>query len=115
MEPFSKTKEYSKRFHVIPATYPRSPRTVVSPDIRLELAVSEYIMSTDDPKALTLVFTHGTSFNKEFWEPIIQTLMNDPNSYRIKRILAIDAVTHGDSAVINAGRLGEKSEKYPVF
>ncbi|GME49425.1 Alpha/beta hydrolase fold-1 [Neofusicoccum parvum] len=95
-----------KLVHAIPASYPRNPSTVVSPDTRLEIVVEEYTVPTAPQNGLTLLFTHGTSFNKGFWELIVHELVVKHGlSSRIKRILALDAVTHGDSGVANKGKL----------
>jgi pimeloyl-ACP methyl ester carboxylesterase len=58
---------------------------------------------------LTLVFTHGTSFNKALWKPTIARVLrklDGPDCHPrrktwVKKILAIDAINHGESWEIN--------------
>jgi hypothetical protein len=110
MQTFSTTPQWDKQVHIIPATYPRTCSTIQSADVQLKIVVDEYRLPGTSPASLTLIMTHGTSFNKSFWEMIIGDLLRRPClSSRIKRILTIDAVNHGDSAVINASKLGGKS------
>ncbi|KAJ4477253.1 Alpha/beta hydrolase fold-1 [Lentinula aciculospora] len=67
---------------------------------------------------LTLLFTHGTGFHKEQWEPTINDLLEligkqVSNKIRIREIWTIDAPNHGDAALLN-----EKTLQYgyePVF
>ena len=60
----------------------------------------------DDHKGLTLIFTHGTGFPKELWEPIIERIFATenakPGGLRIREAWAIDAPNHGDAAALNA-------------
>ncbi|KAG6807346.1 hypothetical protein H0H93_001666, partial [Arthromyces matolae] len=55
--------------------------------------------------ALTLIFTHGTGFHKEQWEPTIDDfydlLEKDDKSPKIREVWSIDAPNHGDAAVLN--------------
>ncbi|KAH7089246.1 Alpha/Beta hydrolase protein [Paraphoma chrysanthemicola] len=101
---------YTRTTHTIKAAHPRDPSTVTSSDVRLELVVDEYIIPNSDPSAQTLVLTHGTSFNKRLWEPTISRVLHLIGfTGSIKRILAIDATNHGESWLLNAKRLTEKS------
>jgi hypothetical protein len=61
----------------------------------------------------TLLLTHGTSFCKELWEPLIEYWLRDDSPLKIQAVFAMDAVNHGDSAALNQGRLGSSS-KYSV-
>ncbi|KAH7043772.1 Alpha/beta hydrolase fold-1 [Macrophomina phaseolina] len=102
------TPKYVKRVHTIPASHPRHPSTVVSPDTELKLVVDDYAIPTAPDEGYTLVFTHGVSFNRAMWEMIIRKLLDKPEiSSHIKRVLALDAVNHGDSALVNAGKLAK--------
>lgn len=110
MELFDTSTNYARRLHIIPATHPRKVGTTAEPGVRLDLAVHEYLLPKSAHAKYTLVMTHGTSFNKDFWNLIIDLLLQDLEiSASLKRILAIDAVNHGDSAVCNRGRLGSQS------
>jgi hypothetical protein len=69
---------------------------------RYWLTNSRYL---NDPDALTLIFTHGTGFHKEQWEPTIDDLnallADDSNSVKVREMWSIDAPNHGDAAVLN--------------
>ncbi|KAH7051150.1 Alpha/beta hydrolase family-domain-containing protein [Macrophomina phaseolina] len=105
---------YQKRAHNVPASHPRKASTVVSPEVVLHIAVDDYKISAAPQNGLTLVFTHGTSFNKAFWELVVNELLQKPGvSSRIKRVLALDAANHGDSAVANKGRLARDQTFWP--
>ncbi|KAF7371109.1 AB hydrolase-1 domain-containing protein [Mycena sanguinolenta] len=69
----------------------------------------------DDPTAVTLVFTHGTGFHKEQYEPMIQDLYNflPFDGPKIREVWSLDAPNHGDSAVLNEQAL--RSGYEPVF
>ncbi|KAL1792312.1 hypothetical protein ACET3X_008819 [Alternaria dauci] len=100
--------QYSRRFMIIPATHPRALHTVHSPDSRLDLALFDYHVFDADESALTLVLTHGTSFNKDLWHLIIDFLITSQELHGlIRRVVAIDAVNHGDSALLNKEKLGK--------
>ncbi|KAJ5820947.1 uncharacterized protein N7525_010231 [Penicillium rubens] len=94
-----------KKSLVVPATYPRAPATVQSPGVQLSIAVNEYRPSKVGSGA-TLLLTHGTSFCKEMWEPLIEFWFRVDSPLRLQAVFAIDAVNHGDSAVLNRGLLG---------
>lgn len=99
-------ERYSQRLLVIPATHPRNEKTVKHPDSRLDLVAHDYHVFDADESALTLIFTHGTSFNKDLWHLIIDFLLTcEGLQGLIRRVVAIDAVNHGDSAVLNQDKL----------
>jgi pimeloyl-ACP methyl ester carboxylesterase len=110
MDSYLFTTECTKTTHKVSASYPRFLSTVVSPETRLEVAVDEYIIHNATNGA-TLLFTHGTSFNKKLWEPTIKRLLQLTGLYgSVSRILAIDATNHGESWSLNAMRLTSKCE-----
>ncbi|KAF8825215.1 hypothetical protein HHX47_DHR7000466 [Lentinula edodes] len=88
--------------------------------------------SWTDSDGLTLLFTHGTGFHKEQWEPTIDYLLeliqvntasisaqgrSSPNrrnnSIKIREIWTIDAPNHGDAGVLNEKSLRNGYE--PAF
>ncbi|KAJ6590066.1 Alpha/beta hydrolase family-domain-containing protein [Mycena vulgaris] len=76
----------------------------------------------DDPDALTLVFTHGTGFHKEMYEPTLEDLhrlilQRGGGGPKIREAWAVDAPNHGDAAVLNeeALRAGYEEGAEPVF
>ncbi|CAL1697815.1 unnamed protein product [Somion occarium] len=72
---------------------------------------SENALLSNDSDALTLIFTHGTGFHKEIWEPTIEHLFdviaNENNNGRsgqrvkIREVWSVDAPDHGDAAILN--------------
>ncbi|CAP79115.1 Pc06g01220 [Penicillium rubens Wisconsin 54-1255] len=100
-----------KKSLVVPATYPRAPATVQSPGVQLSIAVNEYRPSKVGSGA-TLLLTHGTSFCKEMWEPLIEFWFRVDSPLRHQAVFAIDAVNHGDSAVLNRGLLGTSRHSF---
>lgn len=99
---------WTKTTRVIPAHFPREPSTVRDPNDRLCLVLDDYQTAENvSPHALTLALTHGTSFNKAFWELVLADLLSEaPSNHIVRRAIAIDVVNHGDSAVRNADKLG---------
>ncbi|KZP28275.1 alpha/beta-hydrolase [Athelia psychrophila] len=57
-------------------------------------------------KGVTLFLAHGTGMHKEIWEPALQYLLANPGT-QVDEIWAIDAVQHGDSALLNQAVLSE--------
>lgn len=86
------------------------------PHYPLRIALKRYWKASSpdaqDPDALTLIFTHGTGFHKEQWEPTIDdlySLFNGKESVKIRDVFAIDMANHGDSAILNEKELlGER-------
>ncbi|TCD65459.1 hypothetical protein EIP91_002673 [Steccherinum ochraceum] len=64
---------------------------------------------SEDSDALTLIFTHGTGFHKEHWEPTIEDLYaaleKSSKPPKICDIWSLDCANHGDAAVINEQEL----------
>ena len=95
---------------------PRPTYPLVSTAKRYWKADSPYL---NDPEALTLVFTHGTGFLKELWEPVLEVLEGiigrsgqlgaGSGRVKIREIWTLDAPNHGDAAVLNEGALGPGS------
>lgn len=108
-----KTDHYVRRTHVIHASVPGPGDTSVRRDLssRLRLAVHEYNVIGAESSGYTVILTHGTSFNKFFWELVINYLFSTPGvKPAVKRLIAIDAANHGDSAVLNRENLPSKGE-----
>ncbi|KAF9037381.1 alpha/beta-hydrolase [Hymenopellis radicata] len=76
---------------------PRPDFPLVSTAKRYWQASSPYV---DDPNAVTLIFTHGTGFHKEQWEPTIDELYRR-GGLNIREVWTLDAPNHGDSALLN--------------
>lgn len=112
----TKTDHYIRRTRIIYASVPGPGDVSIRGDLpsRLRLAVHEYNVTGAESSGYTLILTHGTSFNKLFWELIIQYLLSSTSGVKpaIKRLLAIDAANHGDSALLNRGVLPSKGEPH---
>ncbi|TCD65455.1 hypothetical protein EIP91_002669 [Steccherinum ochraceum] len=61
------------------------------------------------PKGITLFFAHANGFMKEIWEPTLLHLVNIMRekgaSYEVAEIWCFDGANHGDSAIVNEGKL----------
>lgn len=57
-----------------------------------------------DPNALTLIFTHGTGFHKEQWEPTMDDLyelLGNNHEVKVREMWAIECPNHGDGGILN--------------
>lgn len=79
------------------------------PRLPFHLSAKRYQPSSSSEDGLTLVFTHGTGFHKEQWEPTIEHLFElqakNGAKHKIREAWSIDAPNHGDSAVLNEEKL----------
>lgn len=111
---------YETKLITCPAAFPRYPGSVIIPqpsndpdDYRLNICYRRYKTKShvsEQPK-INIVFLHGNGMNKGIWHYHIDKLYNHFNShekskYRLNTVLAIDAVTHGQSAAVNKNKLG---------
>ncbi|KIM45542.1 hypothetical protein M413DRAFT_442215 [Hebeloma cylindrosporum] len=71
--------------------------------IRRNRSVADEVIQ--GPKGITLIATHPIGFHKEIWEPTFQHLIemteNSSSRIRIDEIWSIEAVNHGDAALLN--------------
>lgn len=112
-----KTDHYTRQTHVIDASVPEAGDVSIRGDLssRLRLAVHEYNVIGAHSSGYTIVLTHGTSFNKFFWELVINYLLSTPGvKPAVKRLLAIDAANHGDSAILNRKILPAEGKPQPL-
>ncbi|KAI7781839.1 uncharacterized protein LA080_014329 [Diaporthe eres] len=108
----TKTDHYIRRTHVINASVPKPGDVSIRWDLssRLRLAAHEYNVLGAESSGYTLILTHGTSFNRFFWELVIDYMLSKPGvKTAVKRIIAIDAANHGDSALLNHEVLPSKA------
>lgn len=100
-------RRYQRRVHIIPASTPKPGETSVRHDLPgpLKLSVHDYHVLNPREPGYSVILTHGTSFNKYFWELIVQYLLGRGSQVNVTRFIAIDAANHGDSAVLNRGVL----------
>ncbi|KAH6988996.1 Alpha/Beta hydrolase protein [Ilyonectria sp. MPI-CAGE-AT-0026] len=103
---------YTRQTLVIPASVPGQNEASVRHNLPrpLRLSAHDYRIRDADEAGFTIILTHGTSFNRHFWKLIIDLLLAKPElRSRVKRLIAIDAANHGDSAVLNKDVLPPKA------
>lgn len=102
-------KNYIRRSLVIPASSPASGDELSARHTRdapLQLSIHDYRVRAPATAKLTVLLTHGTSFNKYFWELVIDYILSQPRASGLfKRFIALDAANHGDSALLNQSSL----------
>lgn len=94
------------------AAYPRHAGGTILVGDRLKIAYHKYT-NTDaipqDQLALNLVFVHGAGMNKSIWKYHVQKLYDiaaKSDKWKLATVIALDAVNHGDSAMVNRDKLG---------
>ncbi len=113
---------YIKTLRTQDAHYPRTPlNSTVYPSDRLDLVLTVYesrlLDSVDsahndlhNKEIINLIFVHGTGMCKEVWNYHIDKLFRGNDKKDRKWILgtavAIDAVNHGDSYLLNKNKVG---------
>lgn len=112
-------RHFSTKTHIISAQHIRQyyRATATSPEEELKLVVKQYT-PLDNPKPkpgdATIIACHGAGFFKELYEPFFDDLYE--LSRKSNGILSIgsiwiaDMVTHGESGILNEGKLGLDSE-----
>jgi hypothetical protein len=86
------------------------------PDYPFLITTKRHVAANAPQDGLTLLFTHGTGFHKECWEPAIQHLYDSTQghgSVKIRECWTIDAPNHGESAVLNEKTL--RTAGYDLF
>lgn len=96
------------------AYYPRSPGLTLIDGDELVTVYNKYRNRSQAPAGTTewnFIFLHGTGMNKEIWNFIISLMYSraQAEGWYLDTCIAVDAVSHGDSAVANAKKIG------PVF
>lgn len=92
------------------AAWPRSPGSTLDPSDRLKIAYLKF--TANESKAnqiqVNLIFAHGTGMNKSVWKQHIKQLFerNKSSQWHLSNVLSVDCVSHGDSAILNKGKLG---------
>ncbi|WPK25690.1 hypothetical protein PUMCH_003015 [Australozyma saopauloensis] len=92
------------------AAWPRGPGSSLESSDRFKLAYVKYT-STEKPAEnaikVNLIFSHGTGMNKSVWKVHINKLFELSKAvlWHLNRVLAIDCVNHGDSALLNKDKI----------
>ncbi|KAF5352017.1 hypothetical protein D9758_009423 [Tetrapyrgos nigripes] len=72
----------------------------------LWICLNRYVRTSPVEGGNTMFFAHANGFNKETWEPTLVSLLSSPESQALIREIWIwDFYTHGDSALLNQGKL----------
>lgn len=102
---------YNKETKVIEAVFPRAflDSTLVHKD-KLSIVYDVYSPIVQDGAELkapvNLLFLHGSGMNRCVWEYYVAHLLDRELNWSVKKIVLMDQVTHGDSGVLNADKLG---------
>ncbi|EJS41696.1 YOR084W [Saccharomyces arboricola H-6] len=103
---------FNKETKTCSASWPRTPQSTLCATDRLELVYDVYTNADQGhhpcASSLNLVFLHGSGMSRVVWEYYLPRLTHaDPEgNYAIHKIVLIDQATHGDSGVLNRGKLG---------
>ncbi|KAH8926007.1 hypothetical protein BT69DRAFT_1056496 [Atractiella rhizophila] len=98
-------KELSGMIDTLEREKPRSEEDRFNEE-GLWIAANRYWKNEFEPDGYTLVLAHASSLHKETWEPVISRLF-EQKSLKIREIWCLDHILHGDSAVLNDGRIGD--------
>ena len=104
---------YHRETKVVDAMHPRSRRdaTIVHSRDKLQVVYDVFTLKNQiyrnlDLK-LNLLFLHGSGMNRVIWDYYVAHILKyDLGDAVINKIVTLDQVTHGDSAVLNSGKLG---------
>lgn len=98
------------------AYWPRGPGSSVSTTDKLEIVYLKASADKPAPKECTLVnfiFAHGTGMNKSVWKSHITDLYRrseSSNDWKVGSIISVDAAGHGDSGLLNKGKISWGSD-----
>ena len=87
--------------YIIPAATNRKVKGKSGQNLKLALNLYEKVDNDDkitrgNEKCLSLIFVHANGFHKELWEPIINSLIEKFDGYKVF-CWALDCSNHGDS------------------
>lgn len=109
-------KSYDRFERVFDAVYPRyNKNATIPPNSKLEIVCDHYKLrenyKSSNRRSVNLYLLHGTGMTKAIWRYYAKKLFeisesNKSLTWQIVNIVAMDLVTHGESAMLNAGKLG---------
>lgn len=106
---------FSIQHHTVPCQHIRGYYrcTATSPEELLHLAVNQYTPLDNpnpQPGDVTIIAAHGAGCAKELYEPLFddlyQLLRSNPRGPQIRGIWMADVATHGQSGMLNEGKVG---------
>ncbi|KAF9017716.1 alpha/beta-hydrolase [Hymenopellis radicata] len=71
----------------------------------LWICADRYVRSRESGNGLTLFFAHANGLSKETWDPTISRVLDARTGRSISEVWVWDAVNHGDSYILNDGKL----------
>lgn len=92
--------------------YPRGVGSTILPTDTLKVAYRRYKTNKPVPEGITkinFIFAHGTGMNKSVWSYHIEQLykLNEASStWRVDSVVSVDDAGHGDSSLLNEGKIG---------
>lgn len=109
-------QSYDKFERIFDAEFPRyNKNATIPPNSKLQIVCDHYklrqIYKSSTRRPINLYFLHGTGMTKSVWRYYAKKLYeisesNKSLTWQIDNIIAMDLVTHGESAMLNAGKLG---------
>lgn len=91
----------------------RAPGSTLRSNDRLMIVYNKYsnkaLNSNDQKVKINLIFAHGTGMNKSIWSYHIKLLYEASRlakDWVLDKVVSVDAASHGDSALRNAGKMG---------
>lgn len=104
--------QYKKETKVLEAVHPRSfdDSTLVPGKDVLNIVYDVFIPVKENENNLVprvnFLFLHGSGMSRCIWEYYVAHIMDQRPNWQVNKIVLMDQVTHGDSAVLNADKLG---------
>ncbi|SCU94148.1 LANO_0E05864g1_1 [Lachancea nothofagi CBS 11611] len=102
--------KFRKRTCTANAVYPRSSKlsTLDPTRDKLKVVYDVYEPRTTRPgdSVVNFVFLHGSGMNRKIWDYYLDKLAEPGKGWKIGKIILLDQVNHGDSAVLNERLLG---------
>lgn len=93
------------------AAFPRGVGSTLLPTDRLKIAYHRYKTTeriAEDQIKVNFVFVHGTGMNKSVWKYHIDQLykLSKKQNWAVDSVVSLDLAGHGDSGILNKGKLG---------
>lgn len=111
LDPSLEPNMFTSQIKQTKAAWPRGAGSSIEPSDELQIVYRKYSATTPplkDQIVVNLIFAHGTGMNKSVWAEHIRQLYDRSKStdWHLGNVLAVDCVSHGDSALLNKDKLG---------
>lgn len=101
---------YTTQTKTTDGVFPRGTGATILTTDRLKIAFRRYKTTENIPDDITkvnFIFAHGTGMNKSVWNSHIDQLYKlGGKSWQVHSVVSVDAAGHGDSALLNTGKIG---------